>query len=144
MTYDVPKVLETKPAEVLDADNYTHKIVDGESGASVSCTVKGSSTFTFAGKISLGDRGLNISDGTIGADKKGTARITVIKSGSPGFPTMISPMANCTIDAAKANGNNYQVKAGSLWARFACPAVESPPSDSCAADGWVVLENCNQ
>ena len=143
-TYDVPIVLDTKPAEVLDEDNYTHKIIDGESGASVSCTVKGGSTFTFSGKISMGDRGLSISNGTIGADKKGTAQITVIKSGQPGFPTMISPMANCTVDAAKANGNNYQVKAGSMWAKFTCASVESPPSDSCAADGFFVLENCNQ
>ena len=81
VSYDVPKVLETEPAKQLDADNYTHKIIDGESGASVACTVKGGSTFTFEGKIQLGDRGLNITDGTVGADKKGTARVTVIKSG---------------------------------------------------------------
>jgi hypothetical protein len=143
-TYDVPNVLETDPAKQLDEDNYTHKTIDGENGSSVSCSIKGSSTFNFSGKISRADRGLSISDGTIGADKKGTARITVIKSGNPGFPTMISPMANCTIDAAKADGNKYQIKAGSMWARFVCPSVESPPSDSCAADGFFVLENCDQ
>jgi hypothetical protein len=143
-TYDVPNALETDPGKQLDEDNYTHKAIDGENGASVSCSVKGGPPFTFSGKISRGDRGLTISDGTIGADQKGTARITVIKTGSPGFPTMISPMASCTIDAAKANGNNYQVKPGSMWARFVCPSVESPPSESCAADGYFVLENCEQ
>jgi len=146
ITYDVPIVREkmANPPEFLTQDRYIRKIVDGDGGASVSCSVTGGSTFKFSGKIQQGDRGLSFSDGTIGADKKGTARITVIKSGSPGFPTMISPMANCTIDAAKANGNNFQIKAGSMWASFNCATVESPPTDSCSSDGFIVFENCDQ
>jgi hypothetical protein len=78
VTYDVPNIRDTKPAEVLTDGRYLHKIVDGDAGG-VSCTVKGGSGgFTFSGKITQGDRGLNISDGTLGADKKGTARMTLI------------------------------------------------------------------
>ncbi|HKY36860.1 MAG TPA: hypothetical protein VJN18_13020 [Polyangiaceae bacterium] len=145
-TYDVPIVLEkmANPPEFLTENRYKRKIVDGESGASVSCAVKGRSTFTFSGEIQLGDRGLSFSNGTIGADKKGTAQVTVIKTGSPGFPTMMSPTANCTIDAAKADGNNYQIEAGHIWARFVCPSVENVPTDFCAADGFLVFENCDQ
>jgi hypothetical protein len=147
ITYDVPVVrdkMENPPQELTDS-RYTRKIIDGESSARVECAVKsGGGGFTFSGKITQGDRGLTISDGTLGADKKGTARVTVTKSGSPGFATLISPMANCTVDAAQTNNNNLQVKAGSMWARFTCAAVESAPTNSCAADGIFVFENCDQ
>ena len=48
-----------------------------------------------------------------------------------------SPMANCMVSA-------YQAKAGSMWASFACPSVEAPPSEYCTASGFFVLENCEQ
>jgi hypothetical protein len=146
VTFDVPVVWDNKPAEALTDRTYLHKIVDGESGASVECTVKGSSTFTFNASFRLGDRGFRLTEGTLGADKKGTAKGTVIKTGVPGFPTMSSPTANCTIDASAVpgSGSNLQVKAGSLWATFNCPNVENPPTNSCQTNGFVILENCNQ
>ena len=142
-TYDVPNESETKPTEVLDADTYLHKIIDGEDASTVRCEVKGGSTFTFSGRISLGGKALEISDGTLGADKKGTARITV--TNSLRISTSLSaPSANCVVNAAGAAGNNFQVRAGSMWASFSCPSVEAIPADYCKADGFFVLENCDQ
>lgn len=142
-TYDVPNVWDTKPAEVLDADTFMHKIIDGESGASVSCSVKGGSTFSFSGNIQLGVKGLEITNGTLDASLKGTARITV-KDRSHLSAPLVSPGGICTIDAAKAPGNNYQVQPGSMWAKFDCSSVEAIPNDSCRADGYFVLENCEK
>jgi hypothetical protein len=145
LTFDVPTVLDTKPTEVLDADTYLHKIIDGESSSKVNCSVKGKSTFTFGGRIELGPRALEISNGTMDASMKGTARITLTDSGMPGFSHALSaPSANCTIDASMASGGGLQVKAGSMWAAFNCPSVEAQPSDYCKADGFFVLENCSQ
>lgn len=139
-TYDVPKILDSKPLEALDQDTYLHKTIDGEGNASVSCKVTGSS---FSGRIVLGGRALSIADGTLGADKKGTARITVTNSESLST-SLISPSANCAVDAAGTSSNKFQVKGGSMWASFNCPSVEAAPNEYCTASGVFVLENCEQ
>lgn len=146
LTFDVPTVdPNANPPETLDRDTYLHKLVDGEDKAEVSCTVKGKTSFTLEGTIKLGNKSLAISNGTLGDNKKGTARITLRDSGVPGFSGALSaPSANCVIDAAAASGNNFQVKAGSIWGHFDCPSVEQAPSDYCKADGFFVLENCDQ
>jgi hypothetical protein len=143
-TYDVPSIRATMPTEVLDENTYLHKTIDGEGGSSVRCSVKaGGGGFTFSGEISLGTRGLELSDGVLGADKKGTARVFVINGEKLSSP-LISPMANCLIDASTSANTAHQVKPGSMWAHFSCPSVESPPSDYCRVEGTVVLENCSQ
>jgi len=146
LTFDVPAVDPlSNPPETLDADTYQHHKIDGEDQASVSCTVKGGGSFTLDGTIQLGNKALTISSGTIAENKKGTARITLQDSGTPGFSgALSSPSANCVIDAAPAAGNNFQVKPGSIWAHFQCPSVEQSPSGYCQAEGYFVLENCNQ
>jgi hypothetical protein len=135
-TYDVPSILATKPLEALDENTYLHRTIDGEDNASVSCKVVGSSSFTFSGRIVLGGSAISIASGTLGADKKGTAQITVTNSKDLSG-SLISPSPNCVITA-------YQVKAGSMWASFTCPSVEAPPSEYCTASGFFVLENCEQ
>ncbi len=143
-TYDVPPVLTDMPTEILDADNYTHRIINGESGATVECSVKGGGgNFTFSGNILLGGKALKISGGTLAAGK-GTATITVNDAERLSPAQLISPAGACAIDATKAAGNNFQAKAGSMWASFKCTSVELMPASSCAADGFFVLENCDQ
>jgi hypothetical protein len=146
LTFDVPQANENaSPPEVLDADNYKLRKIDGEDQAEVSCSVKGGGTFTFEGSIKFGARALSISSGTIGDNKKGTARISLRASGSPGFSGSLSaPSPNCVIDAAAAPGNRFEVAPGRIWAHFQCPSVEQPPSDFCQAEGYFVLENCDQ
>jgi hypothetical protein len=142
-TYDVPSILTSKPLEALDQDTYLHKTVDGEDNASVSCKVAGSSSFNFSGRIVLGGRALSIANGTLGADKKGTAQITVTNSESLSN-SLVSPTPNCVVNAAADASNRFQVKAGSMWASFTCPSVEAQPTDYCSANGFFVLENCEQ
>jgi hypothetical protein len=142
-SFDVPDIASTKPVEALDQDTYLHRVVDGENGASVSCSVSGSSTFTFSGEVRSGAKGIRFASGTLGADLKGTAVITIIDSTRLSTP-LASPGATCVIDAAAAANNRFQVKGGSIWASYSCPTVEAPPTDACAADGIFVLENCAQ
>jgi len=146
LTFDVPTVdPASNPPQTLDADTYVVHKIDGEDQAEVSCSIKGGGTFTLEGTLKLGNKSLSITSGTIGDNKKGTARITLRDSGSPGFSGALSaPSANCVIDAASAAGNNFQVKAGSIWAHFQCPSIEQAPSDYCQAEGFFVLENCDQ
>jgi hypothetical protein len=139
-TYDAPRILESKPIEALDQDTYLHKLIDGEDNAQVSCKVTASQ---FSGRIVLGGRALSIASGTLGADRKGTAQITVTNSeGLSG--SLISPTPNCTIDAAKGTNNNFQVEPGHIWASFSCPSVEAAPNEYCTASGFFVLENCEK
>jgi hypothetical protein len=146
LTFDVPAANPNAiPSETLDQDTYKLRKIDGEDQAEVSCSVKGGGSFTFEGSLKLGARALSITNGTIGADKKGTARITLRASGNPGFSGALSaPSANCVIDAAAAPGNRFEVNPGRIWARFQCPSVEQIPSDYCQAEGFFVLENCDQ
>src|SRR6185436_20398052 len=117
-------------------------LVDGEDGAEVKCAVKGASSYTLEGTITLGPKSFAISSGTLGADRKGTAQITLRDSGTPGFSGALSaPSANCTLDAAASAGANLQVKAGAIWGTFSCPSVEQAPADYCQAEGYFVLEN---
>lgn len=146
LAYDVPTVdTQLIPPETLDQDTYKHHLIDGQDGATVRCSVSGSSTFTFSGRVSLGGRALDIASGTLGANKMGTARITVTKTDQPGFShSLTSPSANCTINAAAAADNKFQVKAGSIWASFSCASVEAAPTDACRSTGFFVFENCDQ
>jgi hypothetical protein len=144
LTFDVPTV-DPMLNQTLDRDTYLHKLIDGEDKAEVSCAVKGKSSFTVEGTIQLGNKSFSISNGTLGADKKGTARITLRSAGTPGFSgALSSPSNTCTLDAAAASGNNFQVRPGSVWGHFDCPSVEQAPTDYCKADGFFVLENCDQ
>lgn len=144
LTFDLPAVDPASSAfETLDADTYQHKLIDGEDTAEVSCAVQGESSFTLAGRVQLGSKSLTLSGGTLAANKKGTAQIA-LRNGSALPGVLSSPSATCTLDAAAAPGNNFQVKAGSIWAHFSCPSVEQAPSDYCQASGYFVLENCEQ
>jgi len=146
LTFDVPTVDPASiPPKTLDADTYQVKLIDGEDASEISCSVQGKTSFTLKGTVKQGTKSLAISNGTIGDNKKGTARITLRDAGNPGFSgALSSPSATCTIDAAPAAGNNFQVKPGSIWAHFECPSVEQAPSDYCKADGYFVFENCDQ
>lgn len=121
--------------------SYLAHVVDGEAGAVVSCRVAGSTIFEISGKVQLAGRGLIIEDGTVGADERGTASITVIDSAR--LSTSLRG-TSCMLSVETGSGSNLQIKSGSVWARFSCPSVESPPSDHCQASGFFVLENCEQ
>lgn len=135
-SYDVPAVLSSAPTEALDTSTYLHHVAHGDAGASVKCKVQGTTTFAFAGRISQAGSTFDLSEGTLAADKKGVARITLSNSEHLAS-SLSSPVASCTIEA-------LQVQPGAMWATFNCPSVESPPSDSCGAKGTFVLENCVQ
>lgn len=137
-TSAIPSASET---ETLDADTYLHKVIDGEGGVAFSCKVIGTSSYSFDATIRQAGRGLQIKNGMLGADGKGTAAITV--TDSQRLSTSLTS-TSCVIDADASSGMGLQVKAGSMWARFDCAAVEAAPSDSCKASGYFVLENCDQ
>ena len=141
-TYDVPSVLASTPTEILTSSTYLHWTVDGESDSKVSCTVKGSSSFTFAGRIASGVETLEISDGVLTNNMTGTARVSVA-NGMKLSNALTSAAADCTITVVN-NSKGVQVKPGSIWAQFSCPSVIHEPGDGCAASGTFVLENCSQ
>lgn len=148
-TFDVPTVDKTKiPPETLDQDTFIHKAIDGKDGAKVSCSVKkGGAGFTFDGTIQVGSKALVLRNGTIGADNKGTAQVVLQNADAMnGFSgALTSPTANCTVEPVPLAGtNDLQLKAGSMWAHFACASIEQVPSFACGASGYFVLENCSQ
>ncbi len=141
--FEVP-VIPPSPTtdDTLDANTYIHRVIDGESDASVRCRVQGKGT-SFEGRISQGGKTLEISGGTLDASLRGTARITV-GSSSQISGSLSAPSANCIINAAPTGGTSYQADSGHMWATFDCPSVERQPSDYCGARGTFVLENCTE
>jgi hypothetical protein len=132
---------EESPVEALDADTYLHKVVDGEAGARVSCrVVETENGFVFDGEIAMNGRGLRVTNG-VSAGTQGEAAIHLVETAYlPG--ALSSSAANCRIDVDRNNSAGLQIAAGSMWAAFQCPGVQSPPSDYCEASGFFVLENC--
>jgi len=149
LTYEVPAVpvptTEHPQNESLSESTYLHNIIDGENSSTVHCKVKASASgVSFEGRISLGDKAIEISSGSLPYKKTGTARMTFTKSGTPGFSNSLSsPAAGCTVDAV-VNAKGIQAKAGSIWAHFSCAGIDHDPSDHCRSEGYFVLENCDQ
>jgi hypothetical protein len=141
-TFDVPAVVATNPLEKLDDDTYLHWTIDGEGESHVSCSVSGSSSFTFSGRVQGDIPVLEISQGTLSNNMTGTARIGV-SNGSKLSTSLGSTAADCTITVV-SNSKGPQVKPGSIWANFSCPALIHDPGDGCSAKGTFVLENCTQ
>jgi hypothetical protein len=115
------------------------RLISGQNGVLISCSVKGSSDFKFSasllGEASGGDTiAITFTDGVFGADFSGTATVAVSTPQLAGTFTSSQP---CVLSAL-----NRQVKNGSLWASFSCPQVAAPPSGLCALSGVLVLENC--
>jgi hypothetical protein len=118
--------------------SYTENVVNGADGASVTCAVRGTSTFNFEGKVSQRAHSLTLKNGTI-ENGTGTADLTL--TDAKHLSSTLSSSQPCVIDVEPAP---LQIKPGSMWAHFSCAAVVAPPTDRCAAEGYFVLENCVQ
>ena len=128
-------------SDMLDSDTYLHHVIDGEGVVVFKCTVVAKATVTFNGAMQQAGHGLQISNGVLAENRKGTADITLLDS-----QHLSSTLkgTSCFVDAAAGPGNNFQLKAGSMWASFDCPSLEAAPNDLCRASGFFVLENCAQ
>jgi hypothetical protein len=122
------------------------RLIDGEHGATIKCSVHGSGPFTFSATIkglsSASDPvTLTITNGTINADKMaGTATVAV---NTPQLANTFSSAAGaCPVTVVGTN-----VKPGSLWATVSCPNITDPstPGKACSVGPITtfVLENCD-
>ena len=131
------------PTDTLSDTSYTQKVVDGEGGVAFSCRVASENGWEFAGEIVLGGRSFRISEGQLPAQGDGSASIRI--TDALRLEGSMASSEPCVVQAMSTSGTgNLQIKAGSMWASFDCAAVEAPPTSSCAAAGYFVLENCAQ
>lgn len=123
-------------------------LVDGENDTKISCSVRGTGPYTFAGSLhgtSTDTQSdpitVTFSNGTINADKlTGTVSVSVFTPELDG--TFTSGSTPCTVTVI-----NQQVKGGSIWANFSCPTLSLPPSTVCSSGvapsvSTFVFENC--
>ena len=121
-------------------------LIDGESGASISCSVHGNGPYKFSGSFQGATNDTNkypitvtFSDGVVAADKlTGTATVSVR---APDLAdTFASKTSACTVNVI-----GQQVKGGSIWARFSCDAISAPPQQECevGSGSVIVFENCD-
>jgi hypothetical protein len=144
-TYQVGAVdSKTKMVSAPTSTSTGESIISGESGATITCSVKGSNgTFAFSGSIhGITTQGSQVSlqfnGGTIGPDMTGTANVVVYT------PELSSNFSSPTGTPCTVNILEGQIKGGSMWATFSCPQIASPPSGLCgiSAQSAVVFENC--
>jgi len=131
----------TGPSGVSAGD----RLIDGENGSSIHCSVRGSGPYTFDGTISgtsseNATAKVTITNGVISADgQQGTATISVFTPDLAG--TFSSAEGGCAVSVV-----NQQIKHGSMWAMFSCPSVTLPASGQACSLGAIsafVLENCD-
>ena len=138
----VYQVGNPKPPDTITPGD---SLIDGENGASIKCSVRGSGPYTFSGTIQARSKEndrvtLTITNGVVNADKlTGTATIAI---NAPQLSnTYTSETGSCAVTVI--NGN---VKPGSMWATVKCDKVLEPSTGtSCAVgtDTTFVLENCD-
>jgi hypothetical protein len=121
------------------------RLIDGENGATIKCSVKGSGPFNFSATIKARSSEsdmvtLTITNGVINADKlTGTASVGVYTPQLAG--TFTSTEGGCTAGVVAGN-----VKPGSLWATISCPIINYPSTGQACSVGTTttfVLENCD-
>ena len=131
---------QTAPSPVSPGSS----LISGENGAQISCSVRNNgSTFAFSGSIA----GLTVdsahypievtfTQGTVDADRtNGSVVVAVL---TPVLASTFSSSGPCSVTVV-----NRQIKNGSLFAVFSCPAITSPPSGLCAVNqSVIVFENC--
>jgi hypothetical protein len=109
--------------------------VDGQGGNSVSCTVRGSGTYTFSGEI----RGGNLTFRISGTATQGATSTATVGLFDPVLTTAMSDSA-CTVNVL----GNYSVEKGSIWAGVSCSHLVSSEDRYlwCAVDAVFILKNC--
>ena len=126
------------------ANDPGNSVIDGQNGASISCSVRGSGPFTFSGSLHANDNennpiAVSFTDGQVGTDKtNGTVTLNVFTSQLG--PAFTSAPGACTVTVI-----NRQIKPGSIWATFACPSITSAPVGQCqiGSTSTIVFENCD-
>jgi len=121
------------------------RFLDGESGATIECSVRGSGPYAFSATIqALSSQSdavkLNITNGIINADKTtGSATVSVF---TPQLAARyVSAEGSCPVTVVGQN-----VKSGSLWAMVSCPSVADATTGQTCSVGLAttfVLENCD-
>lgn len=112
-------------------------IYNGESGASISCSVRGESVFTVSGRVSAPGLSFEVEGTANAGDGKGTALITLY---TPGIGQHVSQQ-NCTLDVVRTSVG-LQLQSGAIWSGFTCSGLTAPPSLTCNASGEFLLERC--
>ena len=146
-TCPVPgRTYEVSGKAVPNTNRPGSSLIDGESGASISCSVHGSGPYTFSGSFHGATNDVNkypitvtFSDGTVAADKlTGTATVNVFAPELAG--TFASKTSACTVSVI-----GQQIKGGSIWASFSCNAISAPPQQECevGSSSVIVFENCD-
>jgi hypothetical protein len=111
-------------------------IGDGEAGATVSCKVSGSSTFSLTAKIAQAGIELAMT-GEVPAHGIGSAKLEYTDELLAGLHSSPDSMP-CTI---QTHEEPMQASPGSVHARLAC-AIVSTPSSECVLSGPFVFEGC--
>jgi hypothetical protein len=119
------------------------RLIDGENGAKISCSVKGAGPYSFSGTIQatsseLDEVTLTITDGVVDADKlTGSASISV-------FTTDLRQTYDSQVKACPITVVGGQIKRGSIWATFSCPSIYPSNLGVCIiGPSAFVLENCD-
>jgi hypothetical protein len=118
------------------------RVVDGEGGASVSCSVKGSTTFSISGTMTQGAVNITVNGTTPAtAGETGEAKIYIRSSQTVG-----QSLAPATGEVETCTLTPVEVAPGRAWSKFDCSLLKASGqlNTYCGATGFFVFENCDQ
>ncbi|HEY3233700.1 MAG TPA: hypothetical protein VGJ84_03230, partial [Polyangiaceae bacterium] len=127
------------------ASNRGTPISNGEQGASISCTISGSGTFSIRAETFAQENNssFNIQSASVPAGGVGMGEIDMQSVSTGHLQTPRAGMASspCSFDVSVSG---TEVGAGKVYAKVTCPKVLDPqtPTNVCRLDGWVLLEGC--
>src|SRR4051812_18272959 len=121
------------------------RLIDGEKGASIKCSVTGSGPYNFSATIkalsSESDKvTLTVTNGIINADKATGSATVAVNTPQLSGNSFVSEPGACVVSVV-----NQNVKAGSLWASVSCAKVTLASTGQSCAVGMTtnfIVENC--
>ena len=128
---DTAKPSKTEPGE---------RLIDGQDGASVKCTVSGGGSFSVSASVLKDPVSFGMS-----ASINGTTGTGSVSEYDPDDTvTLISDPAGCTFTVTPPQ----EIASGRVWGSFSCPTnfrdPNQPGGTSCASEGNFVFENCQE
>jgi len=126
---------------MIDASSAGTLVTDGVSGASVTCTVKGSGTFSVDGEVLANGSNLRVVIPSITSMATPMAPVM-------GTVSYISPMTQNIFTSPQGNCNFYfsdpkeTVSAGTIFVSFDCPEVDNGMQMCSITGGHIKVTSC--
>lgn len=125
---------------------YGGTVLDGTQGIKVSCTVRHNGTYAISGHIESAEMSLDVSAGNIDDGAMMTFYAPPLGTGLSGTVDSITSVGSNSSAGYTCTITPTVVKAGSIYAHYNCPTVQSPSnlSTTLSVSGTFLFTGCDR